>query len=74
MNYETVWKEFWVPILYEENGKLNLERLKEEMYDFYLSMSEIRKQKNKIKNDILDIPEIENESKELIKKYFEKEE
>jgi hypothetical protein len=72
-NYETVWKEFWAPILYE-NGKLDMERLKEEMFDFYQQISEVRKQKNKIKNEILDILEIENESKELIKKYFEKEE
>jgi len=74
-NINDIVDEITFYISFMKNDKLDMERVKEEMYDFYNSMSSSKKLYRKIKNDVLDIIESNNESKELlIKKYFEKEE
>ena len=41
---EKNFKEFWVPIIFdEENGRLNLDQLKKELYDFSMLLDNVPK-------------------------------
>ena len=40
---EKVWQEFWKDIVYDEQGNLNVEQIKKELYDFYFVMQEVPK-------------------------------
>jgi hypothetical protein len=41
---DKVFKEFWVPIIHDmENGRLNLEQLKKELFDYYNIMDNVGK-------------------------------
>lgn len=40
---DEIFQEFWVSILYDETGKLNLEQLKKELYDYSMLMNFVPK-------------------------------
>ena len=39
---EQVWKEFWLPLL-EKDGKIDMEQVKKELYDFRMVMKNASK-------------------------------
>lgn len=40
---EAVWTEFWEPLLTDEDGNVDIELVKAELFDFYFVMNEASK-------------------------------
>lgn len=50
---EKVWQEFWKDIICDENGNIDLEQIKKELYDFHIVMNEVPKVYSEITGGML---------------------
>lgn len=40
-NVEDVWSTFWKPIIVKDNGQIDLDQLKKELFDYHTIMGEV---------------------------------
>jgi len=53
---EDNWKKFWAPILTKEDGSIDIEQLKKELFDFSTVINEVPKVYSHITNNMLSYP------------------
>lgn len=53
---EKVWREFWAPILTDEDGNVDLELVKAELFDWHFAMGQVSQVYSTITNGTLSKP------------------
>ncbi len=47
---EQIWNKVWKPILVKEDGKIDIEQVKKELFDYYVIIGEMSKVYNSVTN------------------------